>query len=182
VKARDIPNLLCIMRMVLTIPVVWAILEGSYLVALLLFLVAGLTDGLDGFLAKRFSWQSRLGGLLDPAADKLLLVASFVTLWVVGYVPGWLLVAVVARDLAIVIGAGLYQWRVGDFVAEPSIISKLNSVLQLLYVLMTLSWLVFGLPGRGVTIGLGWIVLATTVVSGFDYIIRWTARARTAGV
>jgi CDP-diacylglycerol--glycerol-3-phosphate 3-phosphatidyltransferase len=128
VKARDIPNLLCIMRMVLTIPVVWAILDGSYLVALVLFLVAGLTDGLDGFLAKRFSWQSRLGGLLDPAADKLLLVASFVTLWMVGYVPGWLLVAVVARDLTIVIGAGVYQWRVGDFVAEPSIISKLNSL------------------------------------------------------
>jgi cardiolipin synthase (CMP-forming) len=181
VKARDIPNLLCIMRMVLTIPVVWAILDGSYLVALVLFLVAGLTDGLDGFLAKRFSWQSRLGGLLDPAADKLLLVASFVTLWMVGYVPGWLLVAVVARDLTIVIGAGLYHWRVGDFVAEPSIISKLNSLLQLLYVLMTLSWLVFGLPGRGMTVGLGWIVLVTTVVSGFDYIIRWTARARTAG-
>jgi cardiolipin synthase (CMP-forming) len=181
VKARDIPNLLCIMRMVLTIPVVWAILDGSYLVALVLFLVAGLTDGLDGFLAKRFSWQSRLGGLLDPAADKLLLVASFVTLWMVGYVPGWLLVAVVARDLTIVIGAGLYHWRVGDFVAEPSIISKLNSLLQLLYVLMTLSWLVFGLPGRGMTVWLGWIVLVTTVVSGFDYIIRWTARARTAG-
>jgi cardiolipin synthase (CMP-forming) len=182
VKARDIPNLLCIMRMVLTIPVVWAILEGSYLVALVLFLVAGLTDGLDGFLAKRFSWQSRLGGLLDPAADKLLLVASFISLWLVGYVPGWLLVAVVARDLAIVIGAGLYQWRVGNFVAEPSIISKLNSVLQLLYVLLTLSWLVFGLPGREVTVGLGWIVLATTIVSGFDYIIRWTARARTEKV
>lgn len=180
-KARDIPNVLCIMRMVLTIPVVWAILDGSYLLALVLFLVAGLTDGLDGFLAKRFSWQSRLGGLLDPAADKLLLVASFVTLWMVGYVPGWLLVAVVARDLVIVIGAGLYHWRVGDFVAEPSIISKLNSLLQLLYVLMTLSWLVFGLPGRGVTAAFGWIVLATTVVSGFDYIIRWTARARTAG-
>jgi len=182
VKARDIPNLLCIMRMVLTIPVVWAILEGSYLVALVLFLVAGLTDGLDGFLAKRFSWQSRLGGLLDPAADKLLLVASFISLWLVGYVPGWLLVAVVARDLAIVIGAGLYQWRVGNFVAEPSILSKLNSVLQLLYVLLTLSWLVFGLPGREVTVGLGWIVLATTIVSGFDYIIRWTARARTEKV
>lgn len=180
-KARDIPNLLCIMRMVLTIPVVWAIFDGSYLLALVLFLVAGLTDGLDGFLAKRFAWQSRLGGLLDPAADKLLLVASFVSLWMVGYVPGWLLVAVVARDLVIVIGAGLYQWRVGNFVAEPSIISKLNSLLQLLYVLMTLSWLVFGLPGRGMTVVLGWIVLATTVVSGFDYIIRWTARARTAG-
>jgi len=164
--------------MLLTIPVVWAILEGRYPLALALFFIAGFTDGLDGFLAKRFSWQSRLGGLLDPAADKLLLVASFITLWAAGYVPGWLLLLVVARDLVIVIGAGLYQWRVGDFVAEPSIISKLNSALQLFYILMTLSWLVFGIPDPEMVGVLGWCVLATTVSSGVDYVIRWTGRAR----
>lgn len=166
--------------MLLTLPVVWAILDGRYPLALALFFIAGFTDGLDGFLAKRFSWESRLGGLLDPAADKLLLVASFISLWWAGYVPGWLLAAVVARDLVIVIGAGLYQWRVGGFVAEPSVISKLNSVLQLLYVLMTLSWLVIGVPGLAAVGALGWLVLATTVVSGTDYVVRWSSRARTA--
>lgn len=166
--------------MLLTIPVVWAILDGRYPLALALFFIAGFTDGLDGFLAKRFSWESRLGGLLDPAADKLLLVASFISLWWAGYVPGWLLAAVVARDLVIVIGAGLYQWRVGGFVAEPSVISKLNSVLQLLYVLLTLSWLVFSVPGLVAVGALGWLVLATTVVSGTDYVVRWSSRARTA--
>lgn len=169
------------MRMLLTVPVVWAILDGRYSLALALFFIAGFTDGLDGFLAKRFSWESRLGGLLDPAADKLLLVASFITLWWTGYVPVWLLIAVVTRDLVIVFGAGLYQWRVGNFVASPTIVSKLNSVLQLLYVLTTLSWLVFAMPGHEAVDALAWFVLATTLFSGFDYVIRWTKRARTAG-
>lgn len=179
-RARDIPNLLCVLRMVLTVPVVWAILAGRYEIALVVFFIAGVTDGLDGFLAKRFDWQSRLGGLLDPAADKLLLVASFVTLWLAGYVPTGLLVAVVARDLVIVLGAALYQWRVGHFVAEPSIISKLNSFLQLLYILLTLSKLVFVVPGPDLVSALGWVVFCTTVVSGCDYLIRWTLRGRAA--
>jgi cardiolipin synthase (CMP-forming) len=177
-KARDIPNMLCVLRIVLTVPVAWAILVGRYELALALFLVAGITDGLDGFLAKRFSWQSRLGANLDPMADKLLLVASFCTLWYAGYVPVWLLVAVVSRDLVIVFGAALYRWRVGPFVPEPSIISKLNSFLQLLYILLILAKLVFGVPGPGVTSVLGWMVLATTVTSGLDYVVKWTARAR----
>jgi cardiolipin synthase (CMP-forming) len=180
VKARDIPNLLCVFRILLTLPVAWAILEGYYPMALGLFLVAGFTDLLDGYLAKRFSWQSQLGGLLDPIADKLLLVASFVTLWLAGYVPGWLLAAVAARDLVIVGGAGLYRWLIGPFDAEPSVLSKLNSFLQLLYVVLTLSLLVFALPGPGPIAVLGWIVFATTVISGAHYVIRWGGRARAA--
>lgn len=177
-KARDIPNALCVLRIVLTVPVGWAIVTGRYDIAMALFFLAGFTDGLDGFLAKRFSWQSRLGGFLDPIADKLLLVTCFVTLWFAGYVPGWLLIAVVVRDLVIVLGAAVYHFRVGDFVAEPSIISKLNSALQLLYILLILSKLVFGAPGAEVTAMLGWLVLVTTVVSGLDYVVRWTTRAR----
>jgi cardiolipin synthase len=180
VRARDIPNLLCVLRIVLTVPIAWAILDGRYPLALALFFIAGVTDGLDGFLAKRYSWQSRLGGLLDPAADKLLLVAAFVTLWVAGYVPGWLLAAVVMRDLVIVIGAGVYHWLIGPIEAEPTIISKLNSFLQLLYILLTLSLLVFAVPGQAVIAALGWAVLATTIVSGLDYVVRWSARARAA--
>lgn len=177
-KPRDIPNLLCILRIALTVPVGWGIVTGDYELALVLFFVAGFTDGLDGFLAKRFSWQSRLGGLLDPIADKLLLATCFVTLWFAGYVPGWLLTAVVARDVVIVLGAALYHWRVGHFVAQPSMISKLNSALQLLYVLLILTKLVFGAPAAEVTTMLGWLVLGTTVISGLDYVVRWTARAR----
>lgn len=179
-RARDIPNLLCVVRIVLTVPIAWAILDGRYPLALVLFFIAGVTDGLDGFLAKRFSWQSRLGGLLDPAADKLLLVTAFLTLWWAGYVPVWLLVAVIGRDLFIVSGAGLYLWRVGPFQAEPSMISKLNSFLQLLYVLFILSWLVFGIPSPAIVLASGWIVLLTTVGSGLDYWFRWNGRVRSA--
>jgi len=180
VRARDIPNLLCVLRIVMTVPVGWAIIEGRYPLAMGLFFIAGVTDGLDGFLAKRFSWQSRLGGLLDPAADKLLLATAFVTLWMAGHVPGWLLAAVVIRDLVIVTGAGLYHWRVQRLDAEPSTASKLNSFLQLLYILSTLSLLVFGLPPSGPIAVLGWLVLLTTTYSGIDYVVRWAARARAA--
>lgn len=181
-RARDIPNMLCVMRMVLTIPVVWAILVGRYEIALLLFIIAGVTDGLDGFLAKRFSWQSHLGGILDPAADKLLLVASFLSLWIAGYVPGWLLAAVVGRDLVIVLGVAAYRYRVGSFAAEPTIISKLNSLLQLTYVLLTLLKLVAGMPAPAAIAALGWAVLVTTAISGADYVITWTRRARAQGI
>jgi cardiolipin synthase len=85
------------------------------------------------------------------------------------------------RDVIIVLGAAVYHFRVGDFVAEPSIISKLNSALQLLYILLILSKLVLGAPGAEVTAMLGWLVLVTTVVSGLDYVVRWTARARALG-
>lgn len=179
-RARDIPNMLCVLRIVMTVPVGWAIIEGRYPLAMGLFFVAGVTDGLDGFLAKRFSWQSRLGGLLDPAADKLLLATAFVTLWMAGYVPTWLLVAVVTRDLVIVIGASLYHFRVQRLEAEPSVVSKLNSFLQLLYILSTLSLLVFGLPPGWLIAALGWLVLFTTTFSGIDYVVRWAVRARAA--
>lgn len=180
-KARDIPNVLCVLRMMLTVPVAWAILSDRHGLAMGLFLIAGFTDGLDGFLAKRFGWQSRLGGLLDPAADKLLLVVCFFTLWMTGHAPTWLLVAVVTRDLVIVLGAGLYHWRTKALEAEPSMMSKLNSALQLLYILLILSQLVFAFPGDAVTGVLALAVLATTVISGLDYVIRWSARARAAG-
>ena len=179
-KARHIPNLLCVLRIFLTVPVGWGIVTGRYELALALFFVAGFTDGLDGYLAKRFGWQSRLGGMLDPAADKLLLVTAFVTLWLAGYVPGWLLVAVVARDLVIVLGAGFYRWLIGPFQAEPTAVSKVNSLLQLSYVILTLSKLSFGIPAPQLIAAFGWVVLLTTTVSGLDYVLRWSARARAA--
>ncbi|MGD1976783.1 MAG: CDP-alcohol phosphatidyltransferase family protein, partial [Gammaproteobacteria bacterium] len=104
-RPRDIPNALCVLRMLLVAPVVWLLLAGEYAWVLVVFFLAGFTDGLDGFLAKRFDWRSRLGGILDPLADKLLLVTSFLTLGYIGLAPVWLLIMVVARDVIIVSGA-----------------------------------------------------------------------------
>ncbi|MEJ2516062.1 MAG: CDP-alcohol phosphatidyltransferase family protein [Gammaproteobacteria bacterium] len=180
-RLRDIPNLLCILRMFLAAPVAWMILEGNYDVALALFFVAGFTDGLDGFLAKRFHWQTELGGMLDPIADKLLIFSAFVCLWVVGLVPLWLLLVVVGRDVMIVSGAVAYRVLVGPFEASPTLISKLNSAVQLLFVLLALTYLALGQPPRPLLTGLALIILLTTVISGTDYVINWARRARVIG-
>ncbi len=174
---RHIPNLLCIVRMLLVGPLVWLLLNEGYPWALALFFLAGLTDGLDGFLAKRFGWRSWLGGILDPLADKLLLVCTFVTLSYVGLVPVWLLVAVVARDLIIISGGVAYRIFIGTVVAQPTVISKINSACQLLYVLIVVGDAAYGVPGPPVVVALGWIVLATTVTSGLDYVVTWGTRA-----
>ena len=89
-RPRDIPNALCVLRMLLVAPVVWLLLAGEYAWVLVVFFLAGFTDGLDGFLAKRFDWRSRLGGILDPLADKLLMVSSYLTLGWLGLIPSWL--------------------------------------------------------------------------------------------
>jgi len=115
----SVPNALSILRIILTVPVVMTLLNHQYFLAMVLFFVAGITDALDGWIAKRYSFESRLGSILDPVADKLLLVSSFVTLYLIGLLPLWLLVLVFLRDLMIVsgtvgcfIGAGVPKKRV----------------------------------------------------------------------
>ena len=134
---RFIPNAICVVRMLLVAPLVLWIVEGRYAAALTVLVVAGLSDGLDGFLAKRFSWQTRIGGLLDPAADKLLLVAVFVSLTYVGLLPLELTFVVVARDVVIVLGAICYQWfiwRVGIPRVHSKVIPKrvVNSISKII--------------------------------------------------
>jgi len=176
-RAAQIPNLICLFRLVLVWPIVAAILGRQYGLSLLLILVAGVSDGLDGYLAKRYGWQSRLGGLLDPLADKLLLVSVFVALSLVGLVPLWLTGLVILRDLVIVVGGVAFQLRIGPVQPEPSVASKLNTVAQLLFALGVLAGEQFGLPTHGVLIAAGATVLVTSVVSGLDYVVRWSARA-----
>ena len=101
---EDIPNLISVLRIFLSVPVVWMLLEQRFDIALILFAIAGVSDGLDGFLAKHYGWQSRLGGLLDPMADKILLVSSYVSLALLGLIPVWLMLLVILRDLVIVTG------------------------------------------------------------------------------
>ena len=120
---RHLPNALTVLRMVLVVPLAWMIRETRYDEAVVVAAVAGLTDALDGFLAKRLGWQSWLGGVLDPIADKLLLIAAFLWLAFAGDVPAWLAALVVARDLVIVAGAIAYHYLIGRFDAAPSRLS-----------------------------------------------------------
>lgn len=137
-KRSDIPNLISMARIALVLPVAWSMLHGHFGVALVLFVVAGISDGIDGYLAKRFGWISRLGSLLDPAADKLLLVTSFVTLGWLGLVQGWVVVVVLLRDLVILGGVLAYRIRVGPFEGRPNLPSKVNTFLQLCLVIALL--------------------------------------------
>lgn len=177
VRAADIPNLICILRMLLVLPIVMALTTNRYALALGLILVAGVSDGLDGFLAKRFSWQSRLGGLLDPLADKLLLVSVFVALSMSGLVPVWLTTVVIIRDLVIVSGGVVYQWLVEPVQPEPSMASKINTGMQLLYVLAAIGNRMTGLPPPWFLLMAGAGVFVTSTVSGLDYVVRWSGRA-----
>ncbi|MBT7839758.1 MAG: CDP-alcohol phosphatidyltransferase family protein, partial [Candidatus Thioglobus sp.] len=126
----SVPNALSILRIILTVPVVLTLLNHQYFLAMVLFFVAGITDALDGWIAKRYSFETRLGSILDPVADKLLLMSSFITLNVIGLLPLWLLVLVFLRDVMIVsgtvgcfIGAGTPK----EELLSPSKLSKFNT-------------------------------------------------------
>lgn len=181
IRAAHIPNAMCILRMLLVVPIVWNLLAGQFLPALILIFVAGLTDGLDGFLAKRFDWRSRLGGILDPLADKLLLVSVFLTLTWIDLAPVWLAAVAIGRDLVILAGGLTYNYLIADVEPEPSRISKLNTVFQLLFVLFVISNQAFQWPPRISIVVIGAGVLFTAVVSGLDYVLRWSSKAIAAG-
>jgi len=178
---RWIPNAISVLRILLIAPTLWLIVDGEFGWALALFFLAGFSDGLDGFLAVRFGWQSRLGGLLDPAADKLLITGMFITLAWIGEIPAWLAVIVILRDLVIVAGALAYNYLVKPVPGEPTRISKLNTALQMLFVLFVLSRAGFGWPDQIAITVLGAAILVTVVISGVDYVLSWSKRAR-AGV
>jgi len=166
------------MRIALVAPILILLLDGQYGWSLLLFCVAGFSDGLDGYLAVRFDWSTRLGGLLDPAADKLLVTGLFVTLAWIGLIPVWLAVVVILRDVVIVSGAIAYNFIVKPVPGEPSRISKLNTALQMLFVVFVLSHAGFDWPDKITLTVLGASILVTVVISGVDYVWSWSRRAR----
>ncbi|MDH4072946.1 MAG: CDP-alcohol phosphatidyltransferase family protein [Gammaproteobacteria bacterium] len=175
---RWLPNAISLLRIVLVAPTLAFILDGRFDLALILFFVAGFSDGVDGYLAKRFDWHTRIGALLDPIADKLLVGGTFITMTFVGLVPIWLAVLVVVRDVVIVGGAIAYNWLVRPVEGEPTRISKLNTVLQLLFVVFVLSNAGFSWPDEIAITVIGAGVLVTIVVSGIDYVVSWSRRAR----
>lgn len=177
---RHLPNLISAARIVLVGPIVWALLQREFGLAIWLFLIAGASDGLDGFLAKRFGWSSRLGGILDALADKLLLVSTFVCLWWLGIFPWWLVLSVLARDLVIVTGALVYNYRIEAVQPAPSMISKLNTVLQIALAAAGVIQLGFGGVPNWLMQTLIWSVMATILWSGAGYVLEWSRRARDA--
>ena len=176
-KPSDIPNIITLIRFLLVLPVVLLLLQGRFGFALVVFGLAGFSDALDGYLAKHYHWSSRVGALMDPLADKLLLLSCFVTLGWLGWIPYWLVGLVILRDLTIVIGAIVYNFRIERLEAEPRPASKLNTFTQIMLVLAVMfSQGVSELPALWMDVLL-YSVLMTTLWSGLDYVWIWSRRA-----
>lgn len=166
-----LPNLITIMRIILIIPFAYYVMIEQYALALVIFLIAGLSDGLDGLLAKRFRWQSRFGSITDPLADKLLLLVALLLLVVKGHISWTLFWVSTARDVIIVGGATSYHYFVGPYEMRPSLISKWNTALLILLVLLVLvtvaDW--YSVPDILLQ-GLEITVILTCIISGLHYI------------
>lgn len=176
---RHLPNLICLLRLALIWPIAAALHAGEHRAALALFIAAAVSDGLDGFLAKRFNWSSELGKFLDPLADKLLLVTVFVSAAWLALVPWWLAAAVVARDVMIGLGALIFRLWFGPLRGRPTGISKINTATQLIYVMLVMLNAATGLPPREVLDACALITLTTTVLSGLHYVVTFMRRVWT---
>lgn len=153
--------------------IVWLMIDGRMETAFIVFLLAGISDGLDGYLAKRYGWQTELGAYLDPVADKALLVSIYVTLGLFSYLPVWLVLAVVSRDILIV-GAILLSWLLGRPVpVRPLLVSKINTVGQIILAAVVLGDVGFALGLEPVAFVFVWVVGALTVLSAAAYLVNW---------
>ena len=174
----NIPNLICFARIALVIPIIRLLFQEQFLLSLLLILVAGLSDILDGYLAKKNNWRSYLGAVLDPAADKILLVSLFLTLQSMDLIPLWLTLTVILRDLMIVFGLSLYRYFVGVPQPKPTRISKFNTLLQLAFIILVILAQGIQFPFAILSMVCGSLVFVTSILSGLDYWIIWSIKAK----
>jgi cardiolipin synthase len=169
----NLPNLITLARLLVVPLAVWLILVGRYGLAFWIFVAAGASDALDGFIAKRFDRRTRLGALLDPIADKTLVVSLYVTLGLAGELPNWLVILVVFRDTMIVGGFLLTQSIAVPKRYDPLYISKINTALQITLLGFALARLGLGADAGLLTALLVYAVAATTTASGLSYLVRW---------
>ncbi len=177
-QAKDIPNIITVLRFLMVPPTLLLLLEERYTLALLIFAIAGLSDGIDGYLAKRYHWTSRIGAIMDPLADKLLLDSTFLMLAWLGDLPLWLVIAILFRDGVIVAGGVAYHFLIGRYEMAPSRISKFTTFSQIMLVILVLAVHggMFFLP-EWVLESTEVAVLLLTLASGLDYIWSWGKRA-----
>jgi cardiolipin synthase len=179
--ALSIPNLITLGRILLVPIVVWAIsYPGMMWLAFVLFVVAGVSDGVDGFLAKRFGWTTELGAYLDPLADKALIVSIYIALGINDQIPKWIVILVVSRDILIV-GGIMLSWLMGDpLKIKPLLVSKLNTVAQILFACVVLGSLGFDIDAEKVTLALMVVVACTTLLSVAAYVVEWMRHMNSA--
>jgi len=172
-RVHHLPNLITMLRMAFVPLLILVLKDHRYRGALELFLLAGFSDGLDGYIAKRFDCVSQLGAILDPVADKILLISAYVMLALQNLVPFWLVLVVTFRDLLIVGGYLVYTSLYGPVPMHPSRVSKLNTFMQILLVVFVLTERAFGFHIAHAQTLLIFGVLMTTVASGGLYVWTW---------
>lgn len=180
----NLPNILTVFRMLAVVPLVYWLLVGAYQPALILAFIAGMSDWVDGVLARRFGWTSRFGGIVDPLADKLMLVSLTMVLAYTGEFPLWLAVLIILRDVVIVSGGVVYKHCFGPVDVAPFRLSKWNTgllILLVLVVMLRLNGIQPEIAGidliRQLEQGLIWIVTTTTIITGIQYVWVWGAKA-----
>jgi cardiolipin synthase len=169
----NVPNLITLTRLMSVPVMIWLIVSERFGVAFSVFVGAGVSDALDGFIAKRFDCRTRLGALLDPAADKALLSSVYVALGIAGLLPNWLVILVVFRDVTIIGGFVLFQTIGAPRKFDPLYISKVNTLVQIALVSYVLGRLGFGFPDGELTNVLVVMTAVTTLLSGLSYLVRW---------
>ncbi|WED43136.1 CDP-alcohol phosphatidyltransferase family protein [Legionella cardiaca] len=175
---KYIPNALTLFRFILIVPFLVFLYDKEYARAFYIFLIAGLTDGFDGWLARCFHWQSPIGSFIDPLADKLLVASSFISLALIGSLPWWLVILVFLRDLTISFGVLAWFWFIQrrlDF--EPTMLSKINTSLQLILVTLCLFELAFFTFAPNLIDILIFCTAITTAASYCDYVWTWGKKA-----
>jgi cardiolipin synthase (CMP-forming) len=176
----SIPNLITLGRILLVPVMVWAITAGEMRIAFALFLAAGISDAVDGFLAKRFGMATELGAYLDPLADKAMLVSIYIALGITEAVPRWLVILVVSRDIMIV-SAVILSWLVDKPVPlKPLMVSKLNTVAQIVLALAVMAALAFNFNAHIVVLALMALVTALTLLSIAFYVAEWVRHMNAA--
>jgi cardiolipin synthase len=169
----NLPNLITLARLMSVPLMIWLILSDRFGAAFWVFVAAGVSDGLDGYIAKRFDCRTRLGALLDPAADKALLSSVYVALGIAELLPNWLVILVVFRDVTIIGGFVLFQTIGAPRNYDPLYISKVNTLAQIALVGYVLGRLGLGFGDGALTGVLVTVTAVTTVLSGLSYLVRW---------
>jgi cardiolipin synthase (CMP-forming) len=172
----NLPNLITLARLAAAPLAVYLVLNEAWPAAFWVFVAAGLSDALDGYLANRLGARTLIGGYLDPLADKVLLLGVFVTLGLMHHLPEWLVILVGFREIVIVGGALLVHTATGRLVMQPLMISKINTALQFALAALVLGRLGFGFERGVLTLMATWLVAFTTCASGAAYVVTWGRR------
>lgn len=179
---RQVPNIITVVRVLLVIPTAWCLIEGRYVQALVLMAVAGASDAVDGWLARRFDWVTWFGAAVDPLADKILVGVLFITLTVQGALPLWVAGIAIGRDVVILAGAAAYRMMFKHIEFAPTLLSKANTAVQIVVLLLLLlalcNFQVVSPIAGSIAQPYGfWLVAVLAIVSGADYVITWSRRA-----